>query len=99
MQISKVSLVNFQAKKITPKEVKKAVNPMEEFIHNEKGMYEFYPPRTSISSPKTENADIYIKQYAENREAMKSMPSPEKKDIKDYGKDYFTPFAPTGEKK
>ena len=32
MQISKVSLMNFQAKKVTPKQVKKAVNPMEEFI-------------------------------------------------------------------
>ena len=37
MQVSKVSFVNFSAgKKITPKDVKKAVNPMEEFVHNEK---------------------------------------------------------------
>ena len=96
MQISKVSFMNFQAKKITPKKVKKAVNPMEEFIHNEKGMYEFYPPRAAINAPKTESSDTYIKQYTENRNVMKNMPSPEKKD---YGKDYFTPFAPISEKK
>ena len=95
MQVSKVSLMNFQAKKVTPKQVKKAVNPMEEFIHNEKGMYEFYPPRASIEKTETKNVDSYAKQYAENREVMHNMPKPEKKNLE---KDYFTPFAPIRKK-
>ena len=94
MQISKVSFVNFNAgKKITPKEVKKAVNPMEEFIHNEKGMREFYPPREVMGNPNEKPADIYLKQYAENRKTMQKLELPKKDDI---SKNYYSPFSPTG---
>ena len=96
MQISKVSLMNFQAKKITPREVKKVVNPMEEFIHNEKGMYKFYPPRTSMGIPNKYTVDTYAQQYAENRKVMQNMKRPQAKDA---GENYFTPFAPISNKK
>ena len=94
MQISKVSFMNFQAKKITPKEVKKAVNPMEEFIHNEKGMYEFYPPRASMGTPNKPEVNTYAQQYADTKKAMENMEKPKAKDV---AENYFTPFAPTGE--
>lgn len=94
MQISKVSFMNFQGvKKVTPKEVKKVVNPMEEFVHNEKGMYEFYPPRASMGTPNKHEVDTYVQQYAETKKAMETMEKPKAKDA---AEDYFTPFAPTG---
>lgn len=93
MQVSKVSFVNFSAgKKITPKEVKKAVNPMEEFVHNEKDMYKFYPPREVMGNPNQKIEDKYAKEYAENRKAMQNMEIPKNKEA---GEEYFTPFAPT----
>ncbi len=93
MQISKVSFVNFNAgKKVTPKEVKRAVNPMEEFIHNEKDMYKFYPPREAITDPEVKPSVTYAQQqYADTKKAMETMEMPKHRDVSE---DYFTPFSP-----
>ena len=97
MQVSKVSFVNFNAnKKITSKEVRKVLNPMEEFVHNEKDMYKFYPPRALMGDPEVKEIDKYAKEYAEYRKAMQNMEIHKNKEM---GEGYFTPFNVINENK
>ena len=89
MQLTRVSFMNFNGgKKIAPKDLKKAENAIKEEANKTRA---FFPDTALMGNMDNAVEDTYVKQYAENREAMKKIV---REDF-DPSKSYFAPFVPT----